>query len=112
MERLTTMTEDTARALAIIKPMADELNIRVRADGHCLFCNGQAIGIACNSTYATIMEFIGYLIFRWAKDKCVAVPRAMSERIKRYWYSEAQVEQFQKMREAALEAQKGGEADA
>lgn len=94
-----TVTEDTKRALEIIKPMADELNIRVRADGHYLFCNGQAIGIACNSTYATVMEFIGYLIFVWSKDKCEAVPRAMSQRIKRYWYSDEQVEQFRKIRE-------------
>lgn len=64
----STMTEDTARALEIIKPLANELNIRVRADGRYLFCNGQAIGIMYNSTHATIMEFIGYLIFRWAAE--------------------------------------------
>lgn len=94
------MTEDTKRALEIIQPLADELNIQVQADGNYLFCKGQAIGIACNSTYATIMEFIGYLIFVWSKDKCAPVPRAMSQRIKRYWYSDEQVEQFRKMREA------------
>ncbi len=95
------ITEDTRRALEIIGPLAKELNIRVRADGHYLFCNGQAIGIACNSTYATIMEFIGYLIFVWSKDKCEPVPRKMAERIRRYWYSTEQVEQFRKMREEA-----------
>jgi len=93
------MTRDTERAIEIIEPLAKELNIRVRADDNYLYLNGQAIGIACNSTYATIMEFIGYLIFLWAKDKCEAVPRSMSQRIKRYWYSDEQVEQFRKMRE-------------
>lgn len=93
------MTEDTMRALDIIKPLADELNIRVRADEDYLFCDGQAIGIACNSTYATIMEFVGYLIFKWGKDKREPVPRAMAQRIRRYWYTDEQVEQFRKMRE-------------
>lgn len=93
------MTEDTKRALDIIKPLAAELGIRVQADENYLFLNGQAIGIACNSTYATIMEFIGYLIFLWAKDKCEAVPGAMTRRIRRYWYTDAQLKQFNMMRE-------------
>ena len=46
------------------------------------------------------MEFIGYLIFLWAKDKGETVPRAMSQRIKRYWYSDEQLKQGRKMREA------------
>ena len=94
------MTEDTKRALDIIAPMAKELNIRVRADGGCLYCNGQAIGIVCNSTYATVMEFIGYLIFLWSKDKREPVPSRMAERIRRYWFSAEQMEQFRKAREA------------
>ena len=89
------MTEDTKRALEIIKPLADELNIGVRADKNFLYLNGQAIGIACNSTYATIMEFIGYLIFLWSKDKCDPVSCAMTRRIRRYWFSEAQLKQFE-----------------
>lgn len=92
------MTDDTKRALDIIKPLAAELGIRVQADENYLFLNGQAIGIACNSTYATIMEFIGYLIFLWAKDKCEAVPGAMTRRIRRYWYTPAQLKQFKMMR--------------
>lgn len=93
------MTDDTYRAQCIIQPLADELGIQVRADENYLFLNGQAIGIACNSTYATIMEFIGYLIFLWAKDKCEAVPGAMTRRIKRYWYTDEQMKQFKMMRE-------------
>lgn len=91
------MTEDTKRALEIIAPMAKALSIRVDADKDFLFCNGQAIGIACNSTYATIMEFIGFLIFLWAKDKCEAVPGQLSRRIRRYWFTPEQIEQFRKM---------------
>lgn len=93
------MSEDTMRALDILSPLAKELGILVDADDHYLFCNGQAIGIACNSTYATVMEFVGYCIFLWAKDRCESVPKNMVTRIKRYWFSEDQVKQFRKMRE-------------
>lgn len=93
------MTNDTYRAQCIIQPIADELGIQVRADENYLYLNGQAIGIACNSTYATIMEFIGYLIFLWAEAKCEAVPGAMTRRIKRYWYTDAQLKQVKMMRE-------------
>ena len=94
------ITEDTKLALEIIGPMAKELNIRVNADGHYLYCNGQAIGISCNSTYATVMEFIGYVFLRvWAKEKSQTIRGEVLERIKRYWYSDEQVEQFRKMRE-------------
>ena len=55
------MTEDTKRALEIIKPLADELNISVDADRSLLYMNGQAIGIGCNSTLATVMEALGYI---------------------------------------------------
>lgn len=82
------MTPDTQRAIEIIKPLADELNIEVEADKRCLYLNGQAIGIGCNSTYATIMEFIGYLIFVWAKDKRVSLPYEFSQRVRRYWVND------------------------
>ena len=39
------MSEDTARALEVIEPMAKALNIHVRADRKFLYLNGQAIGI-------------------------------------------------------------------
>ena len=93
------MTEDTKRALAIIEPMAKELGLHTCADAHYLFINGQAIGIACNSTYATVMEFIGYLVFVWAKDRCASVPPQLADHIKRYWYTSEQVAQFRKARE-------------
>ena len=97
------MTEDTRRALEIMKPLSDELKIQVRADENYLYLNGQAIGISCNSTYATIMEFVGYLIFMWAKDMCEPVSGAMARRIKRYWFTDAQLEQIKKLREKEAE---------
>lgn len=54
------MTEDTRKAMAMIKPIARELGIKVQADEQFLYCNCQAIGIAGNSTYATLTEFIAY----------------------------------------------------
>lgn len=81
------MSNDTKRALEIIAPMANELHIQIAADQYYLYCDSQAIGIACNSTYATIMEFVGYLVFLWAADREIKLPKEIDKRIKRYWYS-------------------------
>ena len=88
-------TPDTERALEAIRPMAKELNIEVEADGSFLFCNGQPIGISCNSTYATIMEFVGYVFATiYSHDRIVAhgekLPREVLDRIRRYWFSKEQ----------------------
>lgn len=91
------MTDDTKRAITIIKPLANELKIQVRADWNYLYLDGQAIGIACNSSYATIMEFIGYLIYLWADDKNMNVTGEMDRRIRRYWFSGHQIAQLAKM---------------
>ncbi len=93
------MTSDTEKAMEIIKPMAKELNIDVSADDHCLYCNGQAIGIACNSTYATLNEFLGYAMWwmftrnhsRWA-----AMPDRFSYMVKKYWVDSATLEEWRK----------------
>lgn len=90
------MTEDTKRALEIIEPMAKELNIDISADDRLLYCNGQAIGIACNSAYATIKEFLGYAMiwlgeresYRWK------VPEKYAIEIKRYWVSKDQMKKL------------------
>ena len=81
------MTPDTKRAIEIIKPLADQLQIEVEADNRCLYLDGQAIGIGCNSTHATIMEFIGYLMFVWAEDKRTTIPPILADRVQRYWVS-------------------------
>lgn len=89
------MSEDTKRALDAITPIADALNIRVSADDTFLYLNGQAIGIECNSTWATVNEFIGYAFCTtWIKDKCVKIPEQLKERIRRYWFSPEQLEIF------------------
>ena len=86
------MTPDTERALKIIEPIAKELNIKVSAEGRLLYIDDPyegetAIGISCNSTYATIMEFIGVLTLRHARDRRWKVSEKQQETIKRYWVS-------------------------
>ena len=82
------MTEDTARALEIIKPMADELGITVYADDNFLYCGfhdiTQPIGITFNSTYATLKEFVGYLA-SWLIYRNVLSWDGLEEHVKRHW---------------------------
>ena len=94
------MTNDTAKAMEIIRPMAKEFNIDVSADDHCLYCNGQAIGIACNSAYATLNEFLGYAIYwmfvtnhsRWKGS----MSKDFEKQIKSYWISEETLNMWRK----------------
>lgn len=91
------MKKDTEKALEIIAPMAKELNIKVAADDTFLYCNGQAIGIGCNSTYATVNEFIQYAFwYFWKKWKSEKMPSIVTETIQRYWFSDAQMEMWRK----------------
>lgn len=90
------MTDDTKRALEAIEPIAKALNIKVQADDRFLYLNGQAIGIVCNSTWATVNEFIGYAFLTvWMKDKYMycKVSDELRDRIKRYWFTPEQLEQ-------------------
>lgn len=93
------MTEDTKRAMEIIVPMAKELSIDVKADDSFLYCNGQAIGIGCNSIYATIKEFIGYVFATVYKHDVFdmhneALPAKVLNRVREYWFTKAQLEKF------------------
>lgn len=82
------MTEDTRRALEIIKPIAKELNVKVDADNSILYLGDQAIGIGCNSTYATVMEAIGYFfLMEYTHWRKVDVTKETGEDIRRYWIS-------------------------
>lgn len=88
------MTSDTKCALEIIEPMAKVLNIEVSADDKLLYCNGQAIGISCNSTYATINEFLGYAFLCMCQREyrfrdSFEEAQMLQEDIKRYWVSDA-----------------------
>ena len=81
------MTEDTKRALEIIKPIADELRLDVTADEKILYINDIGIGISMNSTYATIMEFVGYLYLNHytKRFRGIKVDADTKEWITRYW---------------------------
>lgn len=88
------MTNDTQKALEVIIPLAAYLNIEVSADDRLLYCNGQAIGISCNSTYATINEFLGYAFLRMCQREyrfrdSIEEAQMLQEDIKRYWVSDA-----------------------
>ena len=88
------MTIDTQKALEVIIPLAAYLNIEVSADDRLLYCNGQAIGISCNSTYATINEFLGYAFLRMCQreyrfKKGIEEAKVLRETIKQYWVSDA-----------------------
>jgi len=93
------MTSDTERALEIIEPMAKELNIEVSADDRLLYCNGHAIGISCNSTYATINEFLGYAFLRMCEREYrfkagIAEATELNKEIRRYWVSQSTLEKL------------------
>lgn len=95
------MTEDTKRALEVIAPMAKELHIKVSADNSFLYCNGQAIGIGCNSAYATIKEFIGYVFATVYKHDVFDmhgenIPLKVMQRVKSYWFTDEQLAMFKR----------------
>ena len=91
------MTEDTKRAIEIIKPLADELGIKVEATDKLLFMDGQAIGISANSTFATLMEMAGWIFSqKYMKDfRKVGIDwMEQNDTIKRYWINK---DTFQKL---------------
>ena len=93
------MTKDTERALELIAPLAKELGIELDADGMCMYCNGQPIGIACNSTYATLKEFLGYAMYFVSKKdyRYENIPSSFVAQIKRYWYSDDSYAKLEKI---------------
>lgn len=92
------MTEDTKRALEILQPICDLLGISLAADKGLLYMRDQAIGIGCNSTYATVMEAIGYIFqTEYPRFRQGAVTgRDLEEDIKRYWLSRPAMEKLKK----------------
>ena len=85
------MTKDTMRALEIIRPIADELRIKVDADDTNMYVNDpylgrKSIGITYNSTYATLKEFIGVLILRYDGDRNLRLTPEQQKIIGRYWH--------------------------
>lgn len=83
------MTQDTAKALEIIIPLADELGIRVEADDERLYVNNTQIAISLNSTWATVFEFIGYLITEYNTEfRPINLTDKQLETIRRSWYTQ------------------------
>ena len=58
------MTEDTKRAVEIIRPICKELGLIVSADDTVLQIGDVKVGIYANSTYATLMEALGILFVK------------------------------------------------
>ena len=87
------MTEDTKRAIEIMKPLTDELKVSVdvayRGTVLLMSYKGttQGIGIACNSTHATVMEMIGFLFTEVYRDEFrrVRLGEVPLTSVKRYW---------------------------
>ena len=80
------MTEDTRRALEIIKPIAELYSIRINADDKYLYLNENRIGISCNSTWATVNEFVGFLFEVYDNlFRQIDLTEEQKHRIERYW---------------------------
>lgn len=93
------MTNDTQKALEVIIPLAAYLNIEVSADDRLLYCNSHAIAISCNSTYATINEFLGYAFLRMCEREYrfkagIAEATELNKEIRRYWVSKSTLEKL------------------
>lgn len=89
------MTEDTRRALDIIQPIADELHIKVEATNKLLIVDNVNIGISHNSTYATVMEFIGYLTILYdSQFRGLYLDADQQDIIERYWLTKEQLERI------------------
>lgn len=80
------MTEDTRRALEIIRPLAEELGYKVDADAQHLTIGPVQVGIGANSTYATIMEALGTLfLLEYPSFRRFKLDEDQKKRIERFW---------------------------
>lgn len=90
------MTKDTERALAIIKPFCEQLKIEVSADDKFLHVNETHIGICGNSTYATLLEFTGWLFLNeyCRRFRSVSLSEEDRIRIEAYYFTNEQLGMF------------------
>ena len=88
------MTEDTRRALKIIRPIAKMVGVDIEADDNLLYINNDGgIGIAFNSTKATVLEFVGWLIIYYDSHfRCLGLSDKQLDTIKQFWYSQSEIE--------------------
>ena len=90
------MSKDTQKAMEIIEPMADVIGLSVKADDKFLYVEDIAIGISCNSTWATLMEFIGYVLETKydGKFRPLDLTPMQTKQIKRYWFTKDQLKKI------------------
>ena len=94
------MTDDTRRALQIIEPICSELCISVDADKSKLYIEDDVIGIACNSTYATVMEALGWIFLKqYPRFRHVLIPDMLRKDITRYVISQEQLSKLEQVEE-------------
>jgi hypothetical protein len=88
------ITPDIEQAVKILLPICQELGYQIYADGSVMTIDGQKIGVGCNSTYATVMEGIGYIFYRGYAEgfRPHPISKASEEAIKRYWVKKRQSE--------------------
>ena len=88
------ITPDIERAVKILLPICEELGYQIYSDGSVMTIGGQKIGVSCNSTYATVMEGLGFLFLRGYAEgfRHHFISQASQEAIKRYWIKERQSE--------------------
>lgn len=88
------MTEDTRKALEIIRPIANMVGVEVKADDNLLYINNDGgIGIAFNSTKATVLEFVGWLIIYYDSHfRDLELSDKQLDTIKQFWYSQSEIE--------------------
>ena len=88
------ITPDIERAVKILLPICEELGYQIYSDGSVMTIGGQKIGVSCNSTYATVMEGLGFLFLREYAEgfRHHSISQASQEAIKRYWIKKRQSE--------------------
>ena len=89
------MTRDTEMALNIIEPIARMVGVEVEADDNLLYINNDGgIGIAFNSTKATVLEFVGWLIIYYdSYFRCLGLSEKQLDTIKMFWYSQEWIDE-------------------
>ena len=88
------ITPDIERAVELLKPICEECGYTIYADGSVMTIDGQKIGVSCNSTYATLMEGLGFLFLRGYAEgfRHHSISQSSQEAITRYWLPKKQSE--------------------
>ena len=97
------MTKDTEKALEVLRPVGEIMGVELDADDDgFLYCNGQAIGISCNSTYATVKEFIAYCMVKMSREENrYRLTDSLERNLKRYWSGPDAVQEIKERRRRA-----------